>query len=307
MRNLFSLGQPNWAKSLLLSGLWGAALGVAGVMPSQGGQAQSQAVPNNPSPNNSNANNSNANNPKTNRQVSNQQGSNTNSAKSTHRFPFPSSFTPPGDGRPQKTRGAGARDELRCRQDGPVLRAIMPPGNYGLTLEERPQVTVDFAGEVVPAVLLAFKDETGKTLERVKIQVESTESIQRFALPNSMAALTVGKNYQWSLLVACDGQVNPSHPIFSGWVQRVSNTDYLADYLQQQPVSERVDWLARYGYWYDAVVALTEGLEHQRAKAQSSDREPLNTKLDKVWQGLLEFVDSKPQPQAQLTPSSPLS
>ena len=211
-----------------------------------------------------------------------QTASNTKDSASASSFPFQGAFTPPGDGRPKKTRGAGARDGLRCSQDSPVMRALMPPGNYGLTLQERPEVLLDLAGEVVPKVVLAFKDETGVTLARVNMPVHSTKAIQSFALPESITALKVGKNYQWSLLVACDGTVNPSHPIFSGWVQRVEKTPYMADYLGRKPVLEQVAWFARYGYWYDAVATLNQGLDSQAN----------NPNFTQVWDHLLEFVNT---------------
>ena len=199
-------------------------------------------------------------------------------------FPFKSTFTPPGDGRPKKTKGAGARDGLRCSQEGPVIRAMMPPSGYGLTLQAQPQIVMDFGGETVPSVLLAFKDEQGLTLGRNIITVDSTQPVQSLALPPLSSPLTVGKNYQWSLLVSCDGMINPSHPIFSGWVQRVANTPDVTDTLQQQPTLKQIDWFARHGYWYDAIAALNQGLEQNAEDPQ----------LQKIWSDMLDFINQQP-------------
>lgn len=180
-------------------------------------------------------------------------------------FPFVANFQPPGDGRPKKTRGAGARDGLRCNSDGPAMQAIMPEENYGLTFQERPGVWIDFGGTFVPQVLLVFRDELGQTLARNLIPVHAETSVRYFALAETSSPLVMGKNYQWSLLVACDGTINPTHPIFSGWVQRVAATPASTAVLQQQSMIEQINWYARHGYWYDAVATLRNGLEADAA------------------------------------------
>lgn len=218
-----------------------------------------------------------------------QANASTSDNQPTASFSFQGAFTPPGEGRPKKTKGAGARDGQRCSPDGPEIRAVMPPGNYGLTLQARPKVVIDFAGEVVPEVLLAFKNEAGTTVERVTIDIASTpyfvsgSALYRLGLPEQSTALQVGKNYQWSLLVACDGTINPSHPIFSGWVQRVIYPPELKARLLEKPAAEQIHWFANHGYWYDAIETLSQGLEDEIMEPQ----------LTPVWEEVLTLINAR--------------
>ncbi|MBT9314009.1 DUF928 domain-containing protein [Leptothoe spongobia] len=214
-------------------------------------------------------------------------------------FNFSQNFDPPGDGRPDTSRGSGARTgsctttvaestaELTSDPDTPAsnhrrIRPVMPSGNFGLTWQDHPTVFINFDGIVAPFVVLRFEDQAGDYSERVTVSIDPEHSIQGFSLPNDRPPLAIGKNYKWTLLVACDGQVNPNHPIFSGWVQRVATTE-TTTLIQQQSVPEQISWYTSQGYWYEAVVTL-----HQALQTNPTDRASKT-----LWTQLLEFVDQE--------------
>ncbi|MEO0770147.1 MAG: DUF928 domain-containing protein [Cyanobacteria bacterium J06649_4] len=219
-------------------------------------------------------------------------------------FSFPQNFEPPGDGRPEDTRGSGsrtgacsalvgipeaagseiARNVTAGTDSGAAsesrIRAVMSDDNFGLTLQSHPTVFLNFDGDVAPSVMMRVEDEAGEYDERVMLPVDSERVIQGFALPRDRPELEVGKNYQWTLLIACDGQVTPHHPIFSGWVQRVAATEAPAE-LSQQSIETQVDWYTSGGYWYDAVAVLNHSVQAR----------PTDATAGELWAALLEFVD----------------
>lgn len=215
-------------------------------------------------------------------------------------FTFPQNFEPPGDGRPEDTRGSGSRtgacsttafssdtetsdvtsDTDRGETAEGRIRAIAPPDNFGLTLQSHPTVFLNFNGDVADAVVMRVQDEAGEYDERVTLPVDPTHQVQGFSLPDELPALEAGKNYKWTMLVACDGRVNPYHPIFTGWVQRVA-VDEAAATVSQQPIEAQVEWHTSEGYWYDTVAILDAA-----RKATPTDA---TTSL--LWEQLLDFVD----------------
>ncbi|MEO1353994.1 MAG: DUF928 domain-containing protein [Cyanobacteria bacterium J06635_15] len=212
-------------------------------------------------------------------------------------FNFPQNFEPPGDGRPEDTRGSGSRtgacsaaaldsaehetsDADRGSSVAGRIRAIAPIDRFGLTLQSHPKVFINLDGDVAPSVVMRVQDEAGDYDERVTLPVDPNLPIQGFALPGDRPPLEVGKNYLWTILVACDGQVNPYHPIFSGWVQRVALSAAPGG-LQQQPIAEQIDWYTHGGYWYDLVETLY----------QAQQATPTNNIARETWEQLLEFVD----------------
>ena len=204
-------------------------------------------------------------------------------------FNFPQNFIPPGDGRPDNTRGSGARPVGVCATDAGIeleagakgIYPLMPSERYGLTFQSHPTVFIDFDGNFAPMVVLRVESEAGDYSELVRLPVAPGQSIQGFALPSDRPPLDVGKNYLWTLMVACDGEIKPYHPLFTGWVQRVAQAPDVAEQLGSQPIVEQISWYADQGYWYDLVTALQQEI---------TTAEPDNAVV-MLWNQLLTFVD----------------
>ncbi len=216
-------------------------------------------------------------------------------------FSFPQSFEPPGDGRPDSSRGSGARggceaaDALDSEEGSSEIApmgALMPSQNFGLTTQSHPMVFINFGGHIAPRVVLRFEDETGTYSERVSLVVDPALPIQGFALPAEHPSLELGKNYRWTLLVACDGQVNPYHPVFSGWVQRASQPN-----LPSYALAQQVDTFTQQGFWYDAVALLYQALE----------ADPADATAQSLWAQLLAYVEQEPATAQPLSPSDTAS
>ena len=193
---------------------------------------------------------------------------------------FQENFDPPGDGKPKDTVGAGSRDGLSCPQDEQPIRPLMPKGNYGLTLAEHPAIFVYLPNTSAKQVVLTFQDESGNSSERVFLAIASRSGITSFKLPDQQPSLTVGKNYQWSLAIVCGETLQPSDPVFKGWVQRVARTANLEQQLPQKSVIEQLQWYSKNGYWYDWLELMVQARRTQ----------PNDAKVSSQWREMLQLV-----------------
>lgn len=192
---------------------------------------------------------------------------------------FQEDFNPPGKGTPKDTSSGGSRDGLRCSQKEQPIQPLMPKRNYGLTLEERPAIFVYIPETSARKIVLAFRAEAGD-YKRAFLPITTRAGIVSFTLPNREPPLTVGKNYQWSLVVVCGETVQPDDPVVRGWVQRVARSHQIESELKQKTAIEQAIWYGANGYWYDLLKVMT--------RARRSH--PHDAKLTVVWHDLLKSV-----------------
>jgi len=163
---------------------------------------------------------------------------------------FQENFDPPGDDAPDRTVGAGSRSDGACPADEGRLRSRMPRRNFGLTAQSHPGIYIQLPATAAQRVLLAFRNEAGTYYERAFLPLPSPvlneAQLFRFALPPTAAPLTVGENYQWTLVLVCGETVQPDDPVLTGWVQRTTTNARSAD----------AQWFAQHGYWYDLLDAV---------------------------------------------------
>lgn len=174
---------------------------------------------------------------------------------------FLDSFEPPGDDKPKNTGVGGSRNGLRCNPEEQSIRALMPNGNFGLTLKENPNIYLYLPQTSATQVVLAIQDEAGTQYTRAFLPIETNHNIASFALPKDKMTLTPGKNYQWKISVVCSEYVKPGDPTFSGWVQRVEAINTQKQ-LSDKTTNERISWYGQHGYWYDFLEAISRSSQH---------------------------------------------
>lgn len=192
---------------------------------------------------------------------------------------FEEDFDPPGDGKPKDTSSGGSRDGLRCSQNEQSIQPLMPKRNYGLTLSERPAIFVYIPETSARKIVLAFRSETGD-YKRAFLPITTRSGIVSFTLPDRESPLTVGKNYQWSLVVVCGETVQPDDPVVRGWVQRVARSPQIESELRQKAAIEQAMWYCANGYWYDLL----------KVMKQLRRSHPHDVKLTVLWRDLLKSV-----------------
>ncbi len=163
---------------------------------------------------------------------------------------FSETFEPPGEPEPKDTKGSGSRDGKKCFPNEHKIKPLMPKRNFGLTFQKLPPVFIHLPKTKAKRVMLSFRDETGKYYQRTFLPITSS-GVVRFTLPEDKPPLSVGKNYQWSLVVVCGNTVQPDDPTFAGWVQRVEFTQELERELIGKSAIAKAKWFASRGYWYE--------------------------------------------------------
>ncbi|MGB6294841.1 MAG: DUF928 domain-containing protein [Rivularia sp. (in: cyanobacteria)] len=190
---------------------------------------------------------------------------------------FQDSFTPPGEPEPKETKGSGSRDGGKCSSEEQKIKPLMPERNYGLSLQKHPSVFINLPKSKAKQVMLSFRDTQGKYYQRAFLPITSN-GIVSFSLPEDKPSLTVGKNYQWSLVVVCGNTVQPDDPTFMGWVQRVERTSGIDRELTGKSAVDKAKWYGENGYWYEMVG------EIQRA----NKNQPNNVQLSRTLQKLVD-------------------
>jgi hypothetical protein len=190
---------------------------------------------------------------------------------------FQDSLEPPGEPQPKDTKGSGSRDGKKCSNEEQNIEPLMPESNYGLTLQKLPSVFVRLPKTKARKVMLSFRDTQGKYYQRAFLPINDN-GIVSFSLPEDKPALSIGKNYQWSLVIVCGDTVQPDDPTFIGWVQRVERTNQIDEELTGKTAVEKAKWYGKKGYWYEMVEAI-----EQVRKTQPHDLR-LSADLQESWQ-----------------------
>lgn len=167
-------------------------------------------------------------------------------------------FVPPQEGAPRDTATAGSREEDRCTGDAMPMRSLMPENEYGLTFASRPTISLEMPETQAEQAVLLFETEAGEIHAQSYLPIpEPTENgIVQFQLPDTTPELSVGQPYRWSLAVICNQALDPSDPLFRGWVTRTVQSPETVRMLSTVPVDEQVAWLSEQGYWYEMVSLL---------------------------------------------------
>ncbi|NEO98261.1 MAG: DUF928 domain-containing protein [Symploca sp. SIO2E9] len=201
-------------------------------------------------------------------------------------------FNPPQDDKkPDKTTGAGSRDDRQCPQDTqndaaqtgspqPPLQALVPPDNYGVTFSEHPTFWVYIPETSATQIVLSLKEEGIKPHWQVFLPITGVSGIFGFKLGEESQPLEIGKNYQWAVVMVCGDQPGPNDPVTTAWVRRVLRSQQLDDSLNWL---EQAVWYGKQGIWYDALTAL----------AQARQLQPNNSKLMRDWAEFLSSVELK--------------
>jgi Domain of Unknown Function (DUF928) len=176
------------------------------------------------------------------------------------------SFTPPPDDKqPGRTTGAGSRGG-QCTQEAtaptantPPLMALVPKGNRGLTLAERPTFYVHLPETSAKQVVLSLKEDGTKDHSQTLFPITGTSGIISLKPSDSSPPLEVGKTYQWAVVLLCGERPNPNDPAITAWVRRVA----LAQPKNQGTTLQQAAWYGQNGIWYDALASLAESRRTQ--------------------------------------------
>lgn len=200
-------------------------------------------------------------------------------------------FIPPGEGAPQRGDTASSRSGGVCQHGevGETQRGVvplLPQGNYGTTLADRPEILVYVPATQAKQALFSLKDQNKITHYETVVPLSGKAGIVTVRLPKTAQPLAVGETYTWYLALQCEGMVRPVSPV-QGQIKRIVSNRVAVSPESQSAQSGETSTLLNTatiygaeGIWYDTIATLA------RLKAT----EPADATIDRHWQELLGSV-----------------
>jgi hypothetical protein len=145
---------------------------------------------------------------------------------------------------------------------------VLAPDHAGETLEEQPTFFWSTSRPVDGKVELAINAvATERVLYKTTIPGPKAAGIYAFSLTGTSARLDLNSEYRWSVTTIVEG-TDESHTItVSGLVKRVPRSEVKLTSFPPDPNSAAIAY-ARAGLWYDAVEALSLGLQQTPSDAR---------------------------------------
>lgn len=200
---------------------------------------------------------------------------------------------PPVDlGIPGDRTGAGRRgcmgnssnSTIRAKQ----LTALVPVTKthsanivWGLTTTTHPTFWfyVPYRANDVHSAKFVLRTADHQLVYQTKVTLPVNHGVISLSLPQSVAALAVGKPYHWYFNIYC-AERKPPTAVVHGWVQRTAITSTLETQLAQATPQTRAEIYFANGIWYDAVTTI----------ANLHYRNPKDATLMQNWTQVLKFV-----------------
>ncbi len=174
-------------------------------------------------------------------------------------------YVPPMRGSPN-ARVSGAS------RGGPLLDVphleVLAPDHAGETLQEQPTFFWSTSRAVDGKVELAISAvATERVLYKTTVAGPKAPGIYAFSLIGTPAKLDVGAEYRWSVTTLVEGTDAAQTVTVSGLVKRVPRSQVKQANFPSDPNTAAIAY-AKAGIWYDAVEALSLGLQQTPADAR---------------------------------------
>lgn len=190
---------------------------------------------------------------------------------------------PPDNGSPNRTRSGATRDGS-CEG-----YAFTLDDSVGLTTEEQLVLhlylpTPEDEGSAVDRVALSMKTPDGSEIYETRVDLADSEGIVKVNLPEALPALELEKEYVWSAVLMCNGQLSPGSPVLTGAIRRVAPM-MTAEQMATTSLSHRSALYGESGLWYDWITSL----------AMLRIEDPSDSRLFEMGQHLQSIADSQKQ------------
>jgi len=160
------------------------------------------------------------------------------------------------------------REPLRSRDVGFSLTAMVPP-HIARTLVPSPTLVWRFEGNSKSnAGPIRLELSGGAELVTRELPWPEDSGLQQTALSRLGVTLLPDREYVWTIEVALDEDEPSGNPRAVGWIEWVPGSLDEERELSALSPAERPAYLAKQGYWYDALAAILD-LDLQTAGAPS--------------------------------------
>lgn len=200
--------------------------------------------------------------------------------------------SPPDEGDPGPSPGGATRSPGCFPESGfPALpmTALLPETRKGLTVAARPTFFAYIPPTLAPMgdFILAEKGENEADGENEAVEIYQTTfpisqspGIVRFTIPDEAPPLEIGKKYEWSLGIICDG-ANPGIVWFvAGAIERTNDIGDRPNSTLDEPSLSEVRRYAENGIWHETLANLAELRLSQ----------PNDIIIERIWLSLLTSV-----------------
>jgi Domain of Unknown Function (DUF928) len=186
---------------------------------------------------------------------------------------------------PDSSSAGGRRDGTVCPQDTaaatttPVLTALSPTSEPGLTLAERPTFLVYVPQTSAQTAEFSLRTSGDLGVYRTIVTLNHTAGIVAIRLPADAPPLAIGDLYIWSFNLICNPSDRLDDLFVTGSVQRIEENAALGRSLEQATPADLVRLYQQSGLWYDALSILF-------ARYQTQPNDP---NLIQSWTDLLQL------------------
>ncbi|MEA5574010.1 DUF928 domain-containing protein [Calothrix sp. UHCC 0171] len=225
----------------------------------------------------------------------NSQKPTTNKVTNPKKINFIRPKLPPGNAPGGRRTGGGRRDN--CPDVNPKLTALVPVSEetnnitnvWGLTSVERPTFWfyLPYTKSSQYPTEFILQDSEGETIHQKNIPLPEQPGIINISLPNTVPALTVGKEYRWFLKVYCHEE-KESPPVYvEGVVSRVNLNPRVNQKISTATPYQQAVIYAENGIWHQALTILIE--LKQNSPKDEIVHDNLASLLSEI--GLSEMID----------------
>jgi hypothetical protein len=203
-------------------------------------------------------------------------------------------YKPAVTGAPVRRVGAGSRGVRGvCKDvtgiDESFSLQVLAPESIGQTLSKQPtlywSVSTPVSGKFLFTVAEESRDFPEPVLDK-EITMTVQAGIQTLPLATYGISLKENANYKWSVSLQCD-TANPSlNVIASGMIKVVTPATDMEKSFKQASEETLPYLYAEHGYWYDALISLTNLIE----KSRPNDQKWREERATLLKQGGLEKV-----------------
>ena len=173
---------------------------------------------------------------------------------------------------PKPTRGSfprnltGAATRGRGSADAPLVLALAPD-HLGLTVNAQPNLYWFLESDSAIRVDFTLIDEESvNPLLEITVAGPLRGGVHTVRLADHGLSLEPGRWYEWSVAVVTGGRDPSEDRISRGFITRIDLPADLTRQLEARGPEQAVHVLAESGLWYDAITALSIGIETQAEK-----------------------------------------
>ena len=173
---------------------------------------------------------------------------------------------------PKPTRGSfprnltGAATRGRGSADAPLVLALAPD-HLGLTVNAQPNLYWFLESDSAIRVDFTLIDEESvNPLLEITVAGPLHGGVHAVRLADHGLSLEPGRWYEWSVAVVTGGRDPSEDRISRGFITRIDVPAGLTQQLEARGPEQAVNVLAESGLWYDAITALSVGIETKQEK-----------------------------------------